>query len=130
MQWIVLPVSALSLLWGVQLVREIRLARRLRRVGIEVVGHVVRQREVNGRGGRYLVPTLGVTPRTGQPVEGESAGQAPNLEFCDGDAVRVVYDPSRPARFLLAQELTGTSRYWYLAVIGVLLVGMLVLTWQ
>jgi hypothetical protein len=130
MNWIGLIASALPLVWGVQLVRQIQLARRLRKVGVEVVGQIVRQREVNGRGGRYSILTIGFTTQSGQAVAGESQGSTTDLEFFDGDEVALRYDPARPTCFLLAQELTGTSRYWWLAVAGALLAFLQLATWQ
>lgn len=120
MQWPALLPSALSLWWAVQIAQEIQLARRLRQTGIAVAGRIVRQREVNGRGGRYQVATIGFTTRTGQPIEAESQGNTRNLEFLDGDQVRVCYDPAHPNRFLLAQELVSRSRYWWLAITGLM----------
>jgi hypothetical protein len=136
--------SLVPLTFGVVVLRQLVLVRRLRRVGLEVVGRVVRQREVRSRSGTHLVPTIGFTMQKlrsrsgtyfvptigfttwlGQLIEAESAGQPTGLEFFDGDEVVVYYDPDKPARFLLAQELVVTSKYWKLAL-AVLLVAV---TW-
>ena len=118
--WFNLLFSLVPLAFGVGVVRHILLVRRLQRVGIEVVGRVVRQREVNNRSGRYFVPTIGFTTRLGQRVETESAGRITGLEFFDGDEVVLLYDPDEPARFLLVQELGAGSYYWQLGVAGLL----------
>lgn len=123
MHWPDLLFSLVPLTFGVLVLRQLLLVRRLRRVGLEVIGRVVRQREVQSRSGRYFVPTIGFTTGLGQPIEAESAGQPTGLEFFDGDEVVVYYDPEKPARFLLTQELAVTSKYWQLAL-AVLLVAV------
>jgi hypothetical protein len=108
-------------------VREIRLARRLHKVGIEVIGRVVREREERNRSGVRFIPTVSFTTQLGQTIVGESAsaGKASNLEFFDGDEVVLYYDPDQPARFLFAQELVVTSRYYLLAFAVLLLLVLL-----
>jgi hypothetical protein len=46
-------------------VREIRLAKRLHKVGIEVTGRVMREREVRNRSGISFIPTVSFTTRLG-----------------------------------------------------------------
>jgi hypothetical protein len=63
--------------------RQIRLAKRLHKVGIEVIGRVVHEREERNRSGVRFIPTVSFTTRLGQTMVGEraSAGKASNLKF-------------------------------------------------
>jgi hypothetical protein len=108
-------------------VREIRLAKHLHKVGIEVIGRVVREREERNRSGVRFIPTVSFTTRLGQTIVGESAsaGKASNLEFFNEDEVVLYYDPDQPARFLFAQELVVTSSYWLLAFAVLLMLVLL-----
>jgi hypothetical protein len=108
---------ALGLLGGTVTLRRILFARRIQRTGVEVLGQVVRQREVSSRRGPYFIPTIRFTTWLAQLIEAESAGHSTNLEFFDGDEVIVFYDPSQPATFLLAQELNLRSKYTQLAIV-------------
>lgn len=105
---------------GVITLRQLLFARRLQRTGVEVLGQVVRQREVSSRSGPYFIPTIRFTTWLGQLIEAESAGHSTKLEFFDGDEVIVVYDPEQPATFLLAQELNLRSKYAQLAIVAFL----------
>jgi hypothetical protein len=79
--WFNLLFTLFALSFGVAIVRELLLVRWLRSVGIEIVGQVVRQREVQSRNGTYFVPTISFTTWLGQLIEAESAGHSTNLEF-------------------------------------------------
>ncbi|MDO7884288.1 DUF3592 domain-containing protein [Hymenobacter cheonanensis] len=116
---------ALGIIMGVITLRRIIFARRLQRTGVEVLGQVVRQREVSSRSGPYFIPTIRFTTWLGQLIEAESAGQSNNLEFFDGDEVIVFYDPNHPAIFLLAQELNLRSKYAQLALVAFLFMAAL-----
>jgi hypothetical protein len=59
-----------------------------------------------------------------------SARKAGNLEFFNGDAVVLYYDPDQPARFLFAQELVVTSSYWLLGFAVLLMVVISLGAWQ
>lgn len=112
---------ALGLLGGIVTLRRILFARRLQRTGVEVLGQVIRQREVRNRRGAYFIPTIRFTTWLGQLIEAESAGHSTNLEFFDGDEVVVYYDANRPASFLLAQEMNLRSKYGQLALAALML---------
>jgi len=118
--WFSLFFSLVPLAFGVAAYRHLLLVRRLQRVGLAVVGRVVRQREENSRSGAYTVPTIGFTTGLGQPIEAESAGRITGLEFFDGDEVVLLYDPDKPACFLLTQEMNVRSYYWQMAGAGLL----------
>jgi hypothetical protein len=98
------------------IIREIRLARRLRNVGIEVVGRIVRQRLRSGRSGSYFIPTARFATQRGQVIVTESAGYITRPKFFNEEDVVLYYDPDYPARFLFAEELGSGSRYIYLAL--------------
>jgi hypothetical protein len=113
-------------------VRQIRLAKRLPKVGLEVIGRVVHEREERNRSGVRFIPTVSFTTRQGQTMVGESAsaGKASNLEFFNGDEVELYYDPDQPACFLFVQELVVTNSYWLLAFAVLLLLVTLAGAWQ
>jgi len=127
--WFNLLFALVPIAFGVAAFRQILLVRRLQRVGIEVVGRVVRQREVNSRSGAYSVPTVGFATELGQLLEAESTASTTGLEFFDGDEVLLVYDPGKPTRFLLTQEMSVNSYYWQLAVAVLLVVGAVAGAW-
>jgi hypothetical protein len=124
--WFNLLFALFPFFFGVVIVRELLLVRRLRSVGIEIVGRVVRQREVKSRNGTYFVPTISFTTWLGQLIEAESAGHSTNLEFFDDDEVVVYYDPNQPSRFLLAQQMAVSTKYWQLVLAALLLLLVLV----
>ncbi len=124
--WFNLLFTVFPFIFGVVIVRQLLLVRQLRSGGIEIVGRVVRQREVKGRSGTYFVPTISFTTWLGQLIEAESAGHSINLEFFDGDEVVVFYDPNQPRRFLLAQEMAVGIKYWQLALAALFLLLALV----
>jgi hypothetical protein len=112
-------------------VRQIRLAKHLPKVGLEVIGLVVHQRQERNRSGVRFIPTVSFTTRQGQTMVGESASadKASNLEFFNGDEVVLYYDPDQPARFLFIQELVVTNSYWLLALAVLLLFITLLGAW-
>jgi hypothetical protein len=120
MNWFALLTSMIPLAWVAVIIREIRLAQRLRREGIEVVGRIVRQRLRSGRGGSYFIPTARFTTQLGQAITTESAGHATRPEFLVGEDVVLYYDPDQPARFLFSLELADGKRYLFLALAVVL----------
>jgi hypothetical protein len=122
--WFNLLFTLFPLFFGVAIVRELLLVRRLRSVGIEIVGRVVRQ--MKSRNGTYFVPTISFTTWLGQLIEAESAGHSTNLEFFDDDEVVVYYDPNQPSRFLLAQQMAVSTKYWQLVLAALLLLLVLV----
>jgi hypothetical protein len=124
MLWLKLLLSLLPVLWAVQMVREMRLARRLRRVGVEVAGRVVRRRQIRGIDHYHYAPTFRFTTAAGQVVKAESAGHAIGFTFRRGDAVRLRFDPDQPARFLLVGELGNGNRWARLGIAGALLAGL------
>jgi hypothetical protein len=124
--WFNLLFTIFPLAFAIAIVRELLLVRRLRSVGIEIVGRVVRQREAKARNGTYFVPTISFTTSLGQLIEAESAGHSTSLEFFDGDEVAVYYDPNEPKRFLLAQQMVVSTKYWQLVLAALLLLLVLV----
>ncbi|MBF9223013.1 DUF3592 domain-containing protein [Hymenobacter ruricola] len=124
MPWLPLLLSLVPVLWGAQMVTEMRLAHRLRRVGVEVAGRVVRRRPLRGIDHFHYAPVVRFTTPAGQVVTAESAGHAIGLRFRTGDAVRLRYDPAEPTRFLLAAEWGNGSRYARLGIAGALLAGL------
>ncbi|TVT40642.1 hypothetical protein FNT36_14330 [Hymenobacter setariae] len=124
--WFNLLFTIVPLAYGVAIVRELLLVRRLRSVGIEIVGRVVHQREVESRNGAYFVPTISFTTLLGQLIEAESAVRSSGFEFFDGDEVVLYYDPDEPGRFLLYQQMAVNSKYWQLAIAALLLLLVLV----
>ena len=115
-----LPIAS-GLILGLFTLRQIRLAQRLQRTGVEVLGRVVSQRQESSRSGNHFIPTIRFTTCFGQAIEAESAGDSTNLEFFDGDEVVVYYDPNEPIRFLLAQQLNLRSKYGQMSVVALML---------
>jgi hypothetical protein len=120
MTWFAFLTLLIPLAWVSVIIREIRLARRLRKVGIEVVGRIVHQRLRSSRGGTYFIPTVRFKTQLRQVITTESAGIVTRSEFHTGEDVVLYYDPDQPARFLFAPELADNKRYLFLAF-GILL---------
>jgi hypothetical protein len=111
MPWFALLTLLIPLAWVGVIIREIRFAGRLRKVGIEAVGRIVHQRLRTSRSHSYFIPIARFKTQLGQVITTESAGIVTRPEFLNGEDVVLYYDPDQPARFLFAPELADDKRY-------------------
>ncbi len=77
------------------ILRGIRFAKKMQRVGVQALGLIISQRSVQ-RGGRgnfetYLVPKVRYQLPDGKILEGESAGGG-EVEFYDGQEAYLLYE--------------------------------------
>lgn len=120
--WVFLLYASVPLGAIVAAGRRLVLVYRLRRVGVTALGQVVHQQ----RGGGYQVLTVHFATQRGQTIEGKNAQTDRNPWCFDGDEITLVYDPDRPARFLLPDQLVVSRCYWAIAL-GLVLVIILAL---
>ncbi|HET9505453.1 MAG TPA: DUF3592 domain-containing protein [Hymenobacter sp.] len=96
------------------ILRGIRFAKKMQRVGVQALGLIISQRSVQ-RGGRgnfetYLVPKVRYQLPDGKILEGESAGGG-EVEFYDGQEAYLLYDKNKPTKFLFVQEINQNQLF-------------------